>query len=92
MIDFTGENVIKHEAVHTVREREKPLALYIFIESKALKKYITKHVSFGGVGAAEWGVTMARTASTPSHMRRKSLKKHPFSMLISNIHPIQILN
>lgn len=36
------------EVIHIIREREKPLALYLFTESKELKTYITKHLSFGG--------------------------------------------
>lgn len=36
------------EAVQIIRDREKPLALYLFTESKDLQKQMTKHVSFGG--------------------------------------------
>lgn len=36
------------EAVEIIRDREKPLSLYLFTESKDLKDYIQKHVSFGG--------------------------------------------
>lgn len=36
------------EAVDIVKDREKPLSLYLFTESNNLKDYITEHVSFGG--------------------------------------------
>lgn len=36
------------EAIEIIRDREKPLALYLFTESKDLQNDITKHVSFGG--------------------------------------------
>ena len=36
------------EAVAIIREREKPLALYLFTENNSVKQYISKHVSFGG--------------------------------------------
>ena len=36
------------DAIRFIREREKPLALYLFTESKAFEKRILQEVSFGG--------------------------------------------
>lgn len=36
------------EVINIIRSREKPLALYLFTESRGMKHYITKHISFGG--------------------------------------------
>lgn len=36
------------EVINIIRSREKPLALYLFTESRGLKHYIVKHISFGG--------------------------------------------
>lgn len=36
------------EVVNIIRSREKPLALYLFTESRGLKQYIVKNISFGG--------------------------------------------
>lgn len=35
-------------AIDIIREREKPLALYLFTENQTTKEYIKKHLSFGG--------------------------------------------
>jgi len=36
------------ETVDIIRNRDKPLAFYLFTESQTLKDYMTKHLSFGG--------------------------------------------
>ena len=36
------------EAIHFVRRREKPLALYLFTESDSVKKRVLSQISFGG--------------------------------------------
>lgn len=36
------------EVVEVIREREKPLALYLFTENETVKKYFSIHLSFGG--------------------------------------------
>ncbi len=36
------------EAIEVIRDREKPLALYLFTEDKAVKEYISSYLSFGG--------------------------------------------
>lgn len=38
------------EAIHFVKSGEKPLALYLFSEDKAIQKRILKEISFGGGG------------------------------------------
>ena len=37
------------QAVEFIRSKDKPLALYLFTQDKALKEYIIKNLSFGGV-------------------------------------------
>ena len=43
---LTFQNI--KEAEQFVREREKPLALYLFTSNKKVEQYFIKHVSFGG--------------------------------------------
>ena len=37
-----------NQAVEFIRSKDKPLALYLFTQDKALKEYIIKNLSFGG--------------------------------------------
>lgn len=36
------------EVVEVIRDREKPLALYLFTEEASVKKFFKEHISFGG--------------------------------------------
>ena len=38
------------EAIEKVKNREKPLALYLFTESRSIQKKVLRELSFGGGG------------------------------------------